>query len=438
MQKKKICIVGLGYVGLPLAHAFAKVGHDVLGYDISVPRIDELTKGHDRTLELTDEQLQSVRMTFTTDPKMLEDRDVIILAIPTPVDEQNNPDLSLVEKATETIGKHLKKGMIIVYESTVYPGVTDDICGPILEKQSGLKCGQDFTLGYSPERINPGDKLHTVDKIIKVVAGQDERTTDILVDLYGSIVTAGIHRAPSIKVAEMAKAIENAQRDLNVAYVNEIAMLCNRIGIPTKAVLEAAGTKWNFLKFQPGLVGGHCIGVDPYYLVEKAKRLGMQTHVINAGRALNDGMAAYIVDRVSVMLPKPPSKIQSGLTGRGASVQESARVLVLGLTFKENIPDTRNSKAGDVVRGFMQRGFQTEVHDPFMSAEDIKKQGLNPGSLESGPYDAVVFLVPHKEYLAAGVEGMTTALKTGGILYDLKSLLDAGEVEKGGRTYLAL
>ncbi len=422
MKTVRICIVGLGYVGLPLAHAFAKAGHDVLGYDISVPRVTELKNGHDRTLELTDEQMRAVKMTFTTDPAMMEDREVIILAIPTPVDEKNNPDLTPVEKATETVGRHLRKGMIVVYESTVYPGVTEETCGPILEKQSGLKSGKDFTLGYSPERINPGDKLHTVDKIVKIVAGQDERTADILCELYGSIVTAGIHRAPSIKVAEMAKAIENAQRDLNIAYVNEIAMLCNRIGIPTKAVLDAAGTKWNFLKFQPGLVGGHCIGVDPYYLVEKAKRLGMQTHVINAGRAINDGVAAYVVERVSVMLPKPPAK---------------ARVLVLGLTFKENIPDTRNSKAGDVVRGFMKLGYQTEVHDAFVSPEEINKLGMTPGSLQNGPYDAVVFLVPHWQYLDAGADGMMKALKKGGILYDLKSLF-ADKVLNADCTYMTL
>ena len=421
-----LAIVGLGYVGLPLAHAFAKIGHSVTGYDISQPRIDALKKGHDWTLELTEVQLKEVSMEFTTDPAMMEKCEVIILAIPTPVDEKNNPDLSLVESATTAVGKHLKKGMIVVYESTVYPGVTEEICGPILEKESGLKCGTDFTLGYSPERINPGDKKHTIDKIIKVVAGQDEKTTDILCDLYGSVVTAGIHRAPSIKVAEMAKAIENAQRDLNIAYVNEIAMLCTKIGIPTKAVLEAAGTKWNFLKFQPGLVGGHCIGVDPYYLVEKAKQLGMQTHVINAGRSINDGMSGFVVSEVAKHLPH-----------RGSSTREG-RILVLGLTFKENIPDTRNSKAGDVVRGFMKLGYQTEVHDPFLTPEEIKKLKMTSGSLESGPYDAVVFLVTHKEYTDAGTDGIIKAVKPGGVIFDLKSLLEGEMVKKNGRKYLAL
>ncbi len=418
----KLSIVGLGYVGLPLAYAFAKAGHTVTGYDISKPRIEELKRSHDWTLELTDEQLQSVTMNFTTDPVELEACEVIILAIPTPVDSRNNPDLSLVENATKTVGKHVKKGMIIVYESTVYPGVTEDLCGPILEHESGLKCGVDFTLGYSPERINPGDKLHTIDKIIKVVAGQDEKTTDILCELYGSIVSAGIHRASSIKVAEMAKAIENAQRDLNIAYVNEIAVLCNHIGIPTKDVLAAAGTKWNFLKFQPGLVGGHCIGVDPYYLVEKAKQLGMQTHMIDKGRAVNDAMPLYIVHEIAKRLPSPASK----------------RVLVLGLTFKENIPDTRNSKAGDVAIHLAKLGYVTEVHDPFVTREEIMKKKMTPGSLENGPYDAIIFLVPHKEYLVAGLDGMLKALKKGGVLYDLKSLLDPKKVADDGKNYMAL
>ena len=423
MQKTKLCVVGLGYVGLPLAHAFAKAGHDVVGYDISAPRIAELQQGHDRTLELTDAQLAADPMVFTTDAGSMEDREVIILAIPTPVDDDNNPDLSLVESATIAVGKHLRKGMIIVYESTVYPGVTEEVCGPILERESGLKCGSDFTLGYSPERINPGDKTHTIDKIIKVVAGQDERTTDVLCALYGSIVSAGIHRTPSIQVAEMAKAIENAQRDLNIAYINEIAMLCNKIGIPTKDVLEAAGTKWNFLKFQPGLVGGHCIGVDPYYLVEKARQLGVATHVINAGRSTNDGMSSHVVHEVAKHLPEGSAAI---------------RVLVLGLTFKENIPDTRNSKAKDVVLHFQTLGYAPEAHDPFVAPEEIARQNMKPGSLKDGPYDAIVFLVPHREYLAAGIDGMLAALKPRGILYDLKSLLDPVKITQSGRTYLAL
>lgn len=423
MAPQKICIIGLGYVGLPLAHAFAKAGHMVTGYDIATRRVEELKQNIDRTNELTTQQLKDVKMEFSTDPSAMEKCSVIILAIPTPVDDDNNPDLTLVESATSTVGQHLKKGMIVVYESTVYPGVTEDICGPILERESGLVCGKDFFLGYSPERINPGDREHTVERIIKVVAGQDEKTTDALVELYGSVVKAGIHRASSIKVAEMAKAIENAQRDLNIAYINEIAMLCTKIGIPTKDVLNAAGTKWNFLRFQPGLVGGHCIGVDPYYLVEKAKQLKMQTHVISAGRSVNDGMASFVVHEVARHLPPPSTDV---------------RVLVLGLTFKENVPDTRNSKAKEVVRHFTTLGYATEVHDPFLTPEEIRERGMAPGSLQNGPYDAVVFLVPHKEYMDAGAAGMSRALAPKGVFYDLKSLLSGDEILKTGRAYLAL
>ena len=426
MQQRKLAIIGLGYVGLPLAHAFAKAGHSVVGYDISAARIEELKHGKDRTLELGEADLQAVSIAFTTDPAMLEGCTVIILALPTPVDDKNNPDLTLVENATKTIGKHLKKGMIVVYESTVYPGVTEELCGPILEKESGLTCGKDFTLGYSPERVNPGDKEHTITKIMKVVAGQDEKTTDILCELYGSIVTAGIHRTPSIKVAEMAKAIENSQRDLNIAYINEIAMLCNAIGIPTKDVLDAAGTKWNFLKFQPGLVGGHCIGVDPYYLVEKAKQLKLPMRVIGASRAVNDGMGQYVADTVAKYLNQ-----------RGSSTRD-CRVLVMGLTFKENIPDTRNSKAIEVVHQLQKAGMTVAVHDPFLSAADIGDLKMTAGSLDDGSYDAVLLLVPHREYVKAGTAGILKAVKPGGIVYDLKSLLDGDKIKKAGMTYLAL
>jgi len=420
MEKRAICVIGLGYVGLPLAHAFAKAGHTVIGYDISKRRIEELKADHDRTLELTTAQLKEVTMEFSDDPAVIKKADVIILAIPTPIDDQNNPDLTLVESASETVGKNLKKGAIVVYESTVYPGVTEDICGPILEKTSGMKCGTDFFLGYSPERINPGDKEHTVTKILKIVAGQDAQTTDALCELYGSVVKAGIHRAPSIKVAEMAKAIENAQRDINIAFVNEVAMLSRKIGISSKDVLEAAGTKWNFLKFQPGLVGGHCIGVDPFYLVEKAKQLGMTTHVITAGRAINDGMAAFIADEVADVL------------GKGA-----ARVLVLGLTFKENIPDTRNSKSHDVIAALGRKGYIVEAHDPFMSEEEITKLGMTPGSIDKGPYDGVLVLVAHKEYKDA-TKNVIGAAREGGLVYDLKFLMKPSDVTKAGRTYLSL
>ncbi len=422
-QKPILCIVGLGYVGLPLAHAFAKKGYETHGYDISSSRITELQSGHDRTLELTEAQLKEAVIHFTDDAATMKKADIVILALPTPVDNNNNPDLTIVEKASETVGKNLKKGAIVVYESTVYPGVTEEICGPILEKASGLTWKKDFHLGYSPERINPGDKVHTVEKILKIVAGDDAETLETLSTLYGSIVTAGIHRAPSIKVAEMAKAIENAQRDLNIAYVNEIAMLCERIGIRSTDVLSAAGTKWNFLPFKPGLVGGHCIGVDPYYLVEKAKQLGMQTHVISAGRQINDGMSRFVAEQIIQKIAVAPSK---------------ARVLVLGLTFKEDVPDTRNSKVHDVIRALEEKGIAVEAHDPFLSTEDIAQMGHTAGDLKNGPYDAVLLLVAHKIYRSLPLEGILDATKESGVIYDLKSCLDAEAIHTAGRTYLSL
>ncbi len=416
-----VAIVGLGYVGLPLAHAIArKTQHTVVGYDISSKRIAELKEGKDRTGELTGDQLKQVQVSYSDDSEVLKEADVIILAIPTPVDEQNDPDLTPLISASATVGKHLKKGAIVVYESTVYPGTTEEICGPILAEESGLTYGVDFTVGYSPERINPGDKEHTVEHIMKIVSGQDEKTTDVLSELYGAVTDAGVHRAPNIKVAEMAKAIENAQRDLNIAFINEIAKLCHACGITTKDVLDAAATKWNFLRFSPGLVGGHCIGVDPYYLVEKAKQLNMETQIISAGRAINDGMANYVADEVNTML-KGTAK----------------RVLVLGLTFKENVPDTRNSKSGDVVARLKEHGHKVEVHDPYMDSEGIKKNGWTAGSLKDGPYDAVVLLVPHKEYLSNAKE-ITGATAEGGVIYDLKSVLSESDVVNTGRMYRAL
>jgi UDP-N-acetyl-D-galactosamine dehydrogenase len=422
MAKPTICIVGLGYVGLPLAHLFAKKGYRVMGYDISAERIEELRGGKDRTRELTGEQLKEVTMDLSSDPTVIRRADIVILAIPTPVDERNNPDLEPVKSASRTVGKHMKRGAVVVYESTVWPGTTEEICGPILERESGMKCGIDFKLGYSPERVNPGDKEHTIEKIRKIVAGQDEEALHVLADLYGSVIEAGIHRAPSIRVAEMAKAIENAQRDLNIAFVNEIALLCHKVGIETKDVIDAAATKWNFLRFVPGLVGGHCIGVDPYYLVEKAKQVGMETHIITAGRALNDSMSRHVAEQVVAELKET----------------ENPRVLVLGLTFKENIPDTRNSKSGDVVKHLTKLGCIVEVHDPYVSAEATSEREMKPGSLESGPYDAVVLLVPHREYIRNPVSDFTKALKPNGLIYDLKSLLPRKELEARAVRYLAL
>lgn len=420
LDRPTIAIIGLGYVGLPLAHAFAKHGYPTIGYDISRKRIETLKAGEDWTHELTPEQLREVPIRFDVDPAILKDADIFIVALPTPIDEENNPDIAILKAGTETVGKHMKKGAIVVFESTVWPGTTEEVCGPILEKASGMTCGKDFTLGYSPERINPGDREHTVTKIKKVVSGSDAKTTDILMELYGAVIEAGVHRAPSIKVAEMAKAIENAQRDLNIAFINEIAKFCHRLGIETADVLSASRTKWNFLPFSPGLVGGHCIGVDPYYLVEKARQLGMDTKVIAAGRALNDSMATFVAEEVLHALPKP----------------KAARILVLGLTFKENVPDNRNSKSGEVIAALRKAGCVVEAHDPSFDEERMKALGFIPGSLRSGPYDAIVFLVPHREYLAAGEGAFVKATKEGGLIYDLKSLLDPKKL--AGRRYLAL
>ena len=423
MSKPILCIVGLGYVGLPLASAFARKGYVTHGFDVQNSRIEELTAGLDRTHELTSEQVKASGIHFSDNPETIKQADIVIVAVPTPVDSQNNPDLSLVENASRTVGKNLKPGAIVVFESTVYPGVTEEICGVLIEQESGLVCGEDFTLGYSPERINPGDKQHTVEKIVKIVAGQDAKTLDSLADLYGSIVEAGIHRAPSIKVAEMAKAIENAQRDINIAYINEVAMLCNHLGLRTKDVLVAAGTKWNFLRFTPGLVGGHCIGVDPYYLVEKARQLGMTTHLITAGRSVNDGVGSFVAERISDSLNAPV---------------DNARILILGLTFKEDVPDTRNSKVGDVIKALVARGAKVEVHDPFANDEGLARQNLHSGSLEDEPYDAIALLVPHKEYRELPVGKLVSALKPGGLLYDLKSIVEPEEVTNAGRKYLSL
>ena len=423
MQKSVLCIVGLGYVGLPLGNAFSKAGYRVIGFDVSQRRIDSLKAGHDYTDELSAEDLKGGPLEYTTDPAPIAEADVVILALPTPIDENFNPDMTLLKEASKTVGARMKRGATIVYESTVYPGVTEEICGPILEEASGMKSGVDFTLGYSPERINPGDKQHTVTTILKIVSGQDDATLKKLSALYGSIVKAGIHEAPSIKVAEMAKAIENAQRDLNIAYVNEVALLCNKLGIRTKDVLDAAGTKWNFLKFQPGLVGGHCIGVDPYYLVERAKQLGMTTHVITAGRSTNEGMGPFVAEQVIANL---------------TIAAKDAKALVLGLTFKENVPDTRNSKSHDVIRTLKDAGVTVEVSDPHVSDETIAKYGYAKGDIAKGGYDAILMLVPHKQYLDLPEGTLVNALKEKGVFFDLKSIMDDKPFVAAGRTYKSL
>lgn len=407
-SKPTLCIVGLGYVGLPLAHAFAKKGYTVWGYDKNSERIQSLEKKEDWTGELSTKDLESVTIHLSDNPEIIAHADIVIVALPTPVDENKKPDLSIVKAASKDIGTYMKDGTIVVYESTVAPGTTEEICGPILEEASGRTS---FKLGYSPERINPGDREHTITKIMKVVAGEDEKTTDILCELYGSVVTAGIHRAANIKTAEMSKAIENAQRDLNIAYINEVALLCHKIGINTDEVLEAAGTKWNFLPFRPGLVGGHCIGVDPYYLVEKAEQLGMETHVISAGRAVNDGMANMVAQEI---------------VGHGGN-----SVLVLGLSFKENVPDDRNSQSYALIKSLESAGKKVFVHDPY-------REESTTGSLTDGPYDAVVLLVQHKEYIDVGTQAFIDATAKGGLIYDVKGILDKNKITEAGRQYLSL
>jgi UDP-N-acetyl-D-galactosamine dehydrogenase len=429
MSKKEpaICIVGLGYVGLPLAAAFGRTGWRTYGFDINAERIRLLKKGEDWTHELTPDQLKKTEIVYSTDPAIIGKANTVIIAVPTPVDQANNPDLTPVYSASRTVGKNMAKGTVVIYEATVYPGTTEEECVPILEKESGLRCGRDFSVGYSPERINPGDKEHTVDKIVKVIAGLDDATTGWLELVYGKIISAGTFRAKNIKVAELAKALENTQRDINIALINEIARFCDRLGIKTKDVLEAAGTKWNFLKFTPGLVGGHCIGVDPYYLVHKAKLLGLHTEVISAGRKMNDTMATFI-----------ERQIVHGMTSAKINPAR-AKVLILGLTFKENVPDTRNSKVHDLIRKLKSSGCDVCVQDPELTLGQIEKLGFRFSRLIDGPYDCIVAAVPHRLYKEKLTEkDFIKALKKPGVFYDLKSAWKETSFEKAGIVYLSL
>lgn len=409
----KVGVIGLGYVGLPLAVEFGKK-LDTVGFDVKKARLDMLRSGVDATLETSREDLKSaVRLKFSGDPDDLRDRDVIIVAVPTPVDRYNRPDLSPLYGASETAGKVLRKGMIVVYESTVYPGCTEEDCVPVLEKFSGLTFNRDFFCGYSPERINPGDKEHTLLKIRKITSGSTPEAAEAVNALYGAILKGGTYKASSIKVAEAAKVIENSQRDLNIAFVNELAKIFHLIGIDTNEVLEAAGTKWNFLKFKPGLVGGHCIGVDPYYLTHKAQALGYLPEVILAGRRINDGMGKYIAAEVVKLMIRKDRKILG------------ARVLQLGITFKENCTDIRNSRAVDVIRGLQEFGCQVDICDPWADPEDVKKvYGLqsyrNVGALPVRGYDAIVLAVAHREFQELDV----ARLKNGdSVIFDIKGIL---------------
>jgi UDP-N-acetyl-D-galactosamine dehydrogenase len=411
MTKHKIAVIGLGYVGLPLAHAFSKK-YNVVGFDIAQWRIDELRAGEDRTLELSSEQVNEAinnNMKFTNILEEISDCNIYIVTVPTPIDKHKKPDLTPLLKASESIGKVLKKEDIVIYESTVYPGATEEDCVPILEQVSGLTFNKDFFCGYSPERINPGDKEHTVTKILKVTAGSTPEIGQKVDKLYASIITAGTHLAPSIKVAEAAKVIENSQRDINIAFVNELSMIFNRLDIDTNAVLEAAGTKWNFLPFKPGLVGGHCIGVDPYYLTHKAQEVGYNPEIILAGRRLNDNMGIYVANQVIKLMIKRGQKI------------EGSNVLVLGITFKENCPDIRNSRVIDVIRELQDFGCNVHVSDYWADKQEVQKEYnlnlISSSELNIDDYSAVILAVAHDKYKDISLDNQEQ------VVFDIKSVL---------------
>lgn len=417
LEDLKLAIVGLGYVGLPLAVEFGKQ-RSVLGFDINVPRINALEGGHDATLEVSDAELASaIHLRFSADGASLSGCNVFIVTVPTPIDEHKKPDLSPLIKASQTIGKVLKHGDIVIYESTVYPGATEEECVPVLEQVSGLKFNVDFFAGYSPERINPGDKEHRVTTIKKVTSGSTPDVAELVDALYNQIITAGTHKASSIKVAEAAKVIENTQRDLNIALINELALIFNKMGIDTLSVLEAAGTKWNFLPFRPGLVGGHCIGVDPYYLTHKAQSIGYHPEIILAGRRLNDSMGAYVV-----------SQLVKAMLKRRIHV-DGARVLVMGLTFKENCPDLRNTRVVDIVSELAEYNIAVDVYDPWVSVTECQHEyGITPVSeLAVDAYDGIILAVAHNEFRALGAESIRRLGKAEHVLYDLKYLLNATE-----------
>lgn len=413
----RIAIIGLGYVGLPLAVEFGKKV-PVVGFDIYQKRISELKNGQDHTLEVSPEELkQAAQLSYTASLEDLKDCNFFIVTVPTPIDDYKQPDLTPLVKASTSIGKILKKGDIVVYESTVYPGATEEVCIPVLEEISGLTFNQDFFAGYSPERINPGDKLHRVTNILKITSGSTPEIADYVDEVYNLIIEAGTHKAASIKVAEAAKVIENTQRDVNIALINELALIFNKLGIDTEEVLKAAGTKWNFLPFRPGLVGGHCIGVDPYYLTHKAQAIGYHPEIILAGRRLNDSMGAYVVTQlVKGMIKK---KIQV----------EGAKVLVLGLSFKENCPDIRNTKIIDIVKELQEYHVDVDVYDPWIDSEETQHEyGITPvNQPTAGQYDAVILAVAHNEFKEMGIEAIRSLGKTSHVLYDLKYVLAQSE-----------
>ena len=418
---RKIAVVGLGYVGLPIAVAFGK-RQRVIGFDINKAKIVELQKGLDRTGEVSAADLKATEVHYTYQPSDLKAADFIIVAVPTPINEALQPDLTALRKSSELIGANLSPGSIVVFESTVYPGATEEVCQPILEQASGMKCGVDFALGYSPERINPGDKEHTLETIIKVVSAQDAATLEIVAKTYELVVKAGIHRASNIKVAEAAKVIENTQRDLNIALMNELSLIFHRLGIDTKSVLEAAGTKWNFLKFSPGLVGGHCIGVDPYYLTSKAESVGYHPQVILAGRRINNGMGKFVAEQTMKRL------------GELARPVNDLTVAVLGLTFKENVPDLRNSRVPDIIHELREYGVQVLVHDPIAQSEEaVEEYGIHLSKWDDlKDVDGIIVAVAHRRYADMGLKKLLKPLRSQreGVVIDVKCLLDPAKLPK--------
>ncbi|MGI6710751.1 MAG: nucleotide sugar dehydrogenase [Bacilli bacterium] len=428
-KKESMSLIGLGYVGMPIAVAFSKK-IKVIGFDISEEKIALYKKGIDPTKEVGNDVIKSTTVDFTTDEKKLKEAKFHIVAVPTPVNKDRTPDLRPVESASKTLGRNLVKGSIVVYESTVYPSVTEEVCVPILEKESGLKCGVDFKVGYSPERINPGDKVHRLETIIKIVSGMDLETLDVVAKVYELVVEAGVYKAESIKVAEAAKVIENSQRDINIAFMNELSIIFNRLNIDTKAVLEAAGTKWNFLKFSPGLVGGHCIGVDPYYLTYKAEQVGYHSQIILSGRRINDNMGRYIVENLIKVLIKANVSVKN------------AKVAILGFTFKENCPDTRNTRVIDIVNELKEYGITPLIVDPVADKEEAKREyGFSFNEKEEiKDVDAIVIAVSHNEFKALSIDALDKMYnrKTNKVLIDVKGIFNRNTFETNNYKYWRL
>jgi UDP-N-acetyl-D-galactosamine dehydrogenase len=425
-MSERIAVVGLGYVGLPVAIGFGHRTEGTIGFDIDATRVEELQSGYDRTAEFTADEMASVGVRFTCDANDMKECTFYIVCVPTPITKNRQPNLNALRSASKTVAQVLKKGDIVVYESTVYPGVTEEVCGPILEELTGLVSGQDFFLGYSPERINPGDKEHTLERIVKVVAGQDEASLSRVADTYSLVVDAGVHRASSIRVAEAAKVIENTQRDLNIALMNELSILFDLLDIPTADVLAAAGTKWNFLKFTPGLVGGHCIGVDPYYLTAKAEEVGYHPQVILAGRRINDRMGKHLAGRLLKHLARGPRPLSA------------CRVGIMGLTFKEDVPDTRNSRVPDIVDELREYGIEPVVDDAFAAPEDVARWGYQMSPVADWKdLDAIILAVPHRPYLEQPVSKLLSSLRSQGVFFDVKSKVNRADVPDD-IVYLAL